>query len=224
MPDIVTNGALLETSISASVSKSQQAVDVTNEIQKITLPSEATGGTFTVSYSKPSTGSTNTPYETTVAIPYNATASEVADALLDLDLVSGPNDIRVTGEQGGPFEVEFTGEVRGLDIQPLLVDCTNITGGVTSSANLTQVGRNEKIRIDFNDLIDGNFWFDVQVASDSPVETTAHINMHDNAATIRSAFEALPSVGVGNVEVTVNNNGTAPESWGSRVHRRPRIS
>ena len=78
----------------------------TNEMQRITLPTEPdgsrfiTGGTFTLSY--PGGGGT----ETTAPIRYSASPTEVQQALEDLPSFA-PGDIRVVGVSGGPWLVEF---------------------------------------------------------------------------------------------------------------------
>lgn len=98
-----------------------------NEIQQVTL--DATGGTFTLDYSG----------QTTAAIAWDATPADVTTALESLSNID-PGDVLVTGVAGGPFTIEFTGALAGINTPKLVADSTNLTGA--SAAAVVFVVRN----------------------------------------------------------------------------------
>lgn len=93
--------------------------DPVNEVQKITLPANLTGGDWTATYA----GQTTTP------IVYNPTAVAVKSALAALSNIGGGN-VDVTGSVATGFTVTFTGSLAG----------TNIAQLTASGANLVPVG------------------------------------------------------------------------------------
>lgn len=66
-----------------------------NQKDTVTLPAGVTGGTFTLKAEGEETGN----------IKYNATAKEVEEALVAKAKLT--NNVKVTGEAGGPYTVEF---------------------------------------------------------------------------------------------------------------------
>lgn len=76
-----------------------------NEIQRITLPSGLTGGTFTLEFDG----------QTSAAIAYNATNYTVRDALCDLSNILGTDEVqRLTSTAtGGTFTITFEGQTTG---------------------------------------------------------------------------------------------------------------
>lgn len=88
-----------------------------NEVQTITFPIPAQGGTYTLDFSLNFSGPT-------APIEFDATAADVQEKLESLDGID-PGDIIVTGSMAsGGFAVEFTGQYRALG-----------TGGATLSIN-----------------------------------------------------------------------------------------
>ncbi|MCC6695016.1 MAG: phage tail protein [Candidatus Hydrogenedentes bacterium] len=87
-----------------------------NETQTITVT--ATGGTFTLRFRGQTTGN----------IAYNASAAAVTMALELLSTI-GSGDVSVTGADGGPWAVEFTGDLAETNVPLLLGNGANLTGG-----------------------------------------------------------------------------------------------
>lgn len=87
-----------------------------NETQTITLT--ATGGTFTLRFRGQVTGN----------VAYNASAATVQTALEALSTI-GAGNVSVTGSAGGPWAVEFIGDLAEQNVPLLLGNGANLTGG-----------------------------------------------------------------------------------------------
>jgi hypothetical protein len=98
-----------------------------NEIQQITV--DATGGTFTITYSG----------QTTTAIAYNATPTVVRTALEALSNIA-PGEVVVTGADGGPWTVEFAGTLGGINVAKMTTTGTSLTGGGGAVVTVVQNG------------------------------------------------------------------------------------
>jgi hypothetical protein len=90
-----------------------------NELERITV--NARGGTFTISHGG----------DTTEAIPFNASAKEVQEALEELASI-GTNNVKVNGGTGGegggiPYFVEFVGSLAKMSIPPLTTSRSSLT-------------------------------------------------------------------------------------------------
>lgn len=86
-----------------------------NELQQII--SNGTGGTFTITYSS----------QTTSAIDWDATASEVQTALEALSNIA-PGDVEVTGDAGN-WQVEFMGSLAATNVGQMTLGLGSLTGG-----------------------------------------------------------------------------------------------
>lgn len=127
-----------------------------NQIQRIDLPPNVissdpnetpylSGGTFTLTLDD---GLGN--LQPTIPLPHNATASVVGEALNDAlqGLALPTGSIDVSGSPGGPWDVEYIGDLDGVALVPLLpnqpqitvADGTLLTGGVTSTTSQTTPG------------------------------------------------------------------------------------
>jgi hypothetical protein len=96
-----------------------------NEIQKITI--NATGGTFTLTYSG----------QTTSAIAFDASSSDVQSALEALSNLE-VGDIAVTGNNGGPWTVTFTGTLAKTNVAQITCNGSNLTlGGTVNESSRT---------------------------------------------------------------------------------------
>lgn len=100
----------------------------TNEIQEVEITGDPTGGTFTLTYSG----------QTTAAIPYNATGSQVQSALVALSNIN-VGDVSVSGSAGGPYTVTFTGSLRATNVAALTASGAGLTGGTTPGVTITTV-------------------------------------------------------------------------------------
>lgn len=118
----IGSGNALETDI-ASLSAYNH--DIVEEQQTITLEN-VIGGTFTISWQPPD----SLPEETTQPIRFNATATEIRDALLSFDSlkVDDINCIDVTSVGGGQFVLTFSGAYRGVDVNDITVSGDDLVG------------------------------------------------------------------------------------------------
>lgn len=91
-----------------------------NEKQTVTISGSPTGGTFTLTLSG----------QTTAAIAFNAAASAV-EAALELLSTIGQGNVQVTGNAGGPYTVEFVGDLADQNIAAMTADGASLTGGTT---------------------------------------------------------------------------------------------
>jgi hypothetical protein len=91
-----------------------------DEVQRLTITGSPTGGTFTVTYGG----------QTTAAIPYNATARQVEDALIALSSLDA-GDVEVTG---GPLpatavDLQFGGDEAAENVAQVTASGAGLTGG-----------------------------------------------------------------------------------------------
>lgn len=112
-----------------------------NEAQRIALGGSPTGGTFRLG--DPSTGQT-----ATATIPYNASAEQVRLALEGVAGGIQPGDIVVTvapggnaggeaGVHGGPWLVEFTGQLADVNLVPIAAPAPGLTPPGGKSVNVS---------------------------------------------------------------------------------------
>lgn len=101
----------------------------TNEVERATITGTPTGGTYTLTYSG----------QTTTAIPYNATASQVQAALEALSNIA-VGDVACTGgpHPGTPIDITFTGNLGAQDITALTAT-GSFTGGTSPAIAITTV-------------------------------------------------------------------------------------
>jgi len=99
-----------------------------NEIQQVEVA--ATGGNFTLLFIQNSFVTIGVIKEETVSVPFNASAAAVEGALEGLAPL-GPDDVSVTGPDGGPWIIEFTGAFGDMDLHQLEQgQKTQLTGGL----------------------------------------------------------------------------------------------
>jgi hypothetical protein len=100
-----------------------------NEVQELTV--NATGGNFTITI-PPATEVCHQP-ETTVPLPFKATAEEVQAALEARSCV-GSGHVAVTGGPGGaaPMTLTFIGRRGNRPLPSLIVDSSQLTGGAAT--------------------------------------------------------------------------------------------
>ncbi len=205
---LIPDGAnLVRRSGNVTVARTEQG-DPTrgdNEIQRITLPTEAdgsrfiTGGTFTLTYDGPSGP------ETTAPIRYTASPTDVEQALSGLTSL-GSDDVRVTGLAGGPWLAEFTGDLALQPQSELIADGSNLTGGV--SPTITQVdgvAREQSVALPAprggNVSLGGTF----KLGFDG--DATVPLAWNAPASAVESALQDLPGIGAGNVDVSGSPGG-----------------
>lgn len=100
----------------------------TSEVQTVTVTGTPTGGTYTLSWGG----------NTTAAIPYNATAVQVRDALADLPDLNY-TDITTAGgpHPGTAITVQFGGQYAGTDVAQMTASGAGLTGGTTPAVAVT---------------------------------------------------------------------------------------
>lgn len=179
----------------------------TNEIQSITI-NGATSGTFRLTFDNGAFARTTGP------LFFDATPGEIESALAALTSV-GAGNVRVTGPVGGPWFVEFIGDLASLDQKIILMDGTGLdTGFVIFSSTVVETtpgnpgGPTDEMQTititpapllitsgDFTLSFDG--------------ETTAPIAYKARGVDVEAALESLSTIGANNVIVT----GAAGGPW-----------
>ncbi len=95
-----------------------------NEVQTLTFSPASRGNNVNFSYG--GDFAVTFESETTAPIPYNASAVEVQSALELLGSVGGGN-VEVTGNDGGPYTVEFRGSLAHTNVSQLTVETSGLT-------------------------------------------------------------------------------------------------
>lgn len=88
----------------------------TNEVQTIT--SDATGGTFTLSYRG----------ATTAGLAYNVSTANMQTALQGLSTI-GSGNATVSGTAGTSYVITFASGLAATDVEPITLDGSSLTGG-----------------------------------------------------------------------------------------------
>ncbi len=116
--------------------------------------------------------------QSTAALPQRASASAVQAALEALPNIA-PGDVAVSGRDGGPWTVDFTGGLAGQDVPTITPH---------------YVGEVQEIGIGHSDGGTYTLTFDGH--------TTGSLPFDADAAAVRAALEALPNIAPGDVEVS----------------------
>lgn len=98
---------------------------LTDERQTVTVTGSPTGGTFTLTFDG----------ETTDPIAFDADAQEVEFRLESLGTV-GADNVEVSGNAGGPYVVEFRGDLADTDVAEITASGAGLTGGTTPSVTV----------------------------------------------------------------------------------------
>lgn len=98
-----------------------------NEVESVTI--DATGGTFTLTYGG----------QETDPIAFDASAADVQAALEALSTIA-VGDVIVSGPDGGPYLVEFSGLLRYTDVSTMSATGTALTNDVSGSVEESVVG------------------------------------------------------------------------------------
>ena len=198
-PNIVGDGAGL--TLAGGTMTVQTTVEAgsglgTNETQQVTLPSQASDGTFTLTFG----GDPTVP-----PLAFNAPASVVQDALLDLSSI-GPGNVEVTGPDGGPYNIEFTGALGLADQAAIVADGSLLKTDVSATVMETTKGTpgtNESQQISVPGAATGGT-FRLTFGGD----TTGPLPFDATVSDILAEIQQLGSIGdPGNVIVTGTNGG-----------------
>ncbi len=122
-------------------------LEETNETQMVTISGEITGGFFQLRF-RPTEDAAD---ETTLEIPFDATADDMQSALEDLPSIN-PGDVEVRlGNNIGRWFVTFTGQYANRDV-PLMGTTNGLTAGlggavvVSATTFWDDTGRTERVR------------------------------------------------------------------------------
>lgn len=187
-PFTVTSSTTNSGTFGVAVTTDTPGSAATNEKQIIDLAGSPSGGTFTLTYDGQTTG----------AIAYNASAATVDAALEALSNI-GAGDVTITGNAGGPWTVEFTAALAGVNVPLLTGSGASLTGGATVTvATTTQgaAGTNEVQRLRYTQAVYSGNW---KVFFGG--QGTAFLAPDATAAQVQAALEALSTIGAGNVSV-----------------------
>lgn len=174
-----------------------------NEVQTVSLDN-VDGGTFTLTFSD------GTIERTTGPLLHDATPGEIRQALASLGSIGGVGNVSVGGPAGGPWQVEFLGELAVSQQDLITVDVSGLTPAdpldpVTSDVfrSTTHLpGANETQTLTFDPLpTGGNFrlLFDGEVTPPIPHSASATV--------VRATLESFVGIGPGNVQVTQTAGG-----------------
>jgi hypothetical protein len=165
-----------------------------NEIQKVALVGAYTGGTFTLTWNF---GAGNV---TTGTIAYNATAAAVQTAVAALTGV-GAGNVVVTGPNGGPWFVNFTGTLANTAIAVGTLNGSGLTGGSTVVITETQKGNGLSDAVQMIDLTVINSGGFINFTLTFGGQTTAALGFWSTPAQVQTALQGLSSIGAGNALV-----------------------
>lgn len=103
--------------------------------ESVSIAVDAAGGTFTITFEGATTG----------AIPFNAPAGQVKQALIDASNSLGTYDVVVTGGPGAaggatPYVIEFAGAYGARNVPAVTTTATSLTGGAGTAAVTTTAG------------------------------------------------------------------------------------
>jgi hypothetical protein len=198
VPFTVTTSTTNTTAGQIAVVETTKGVAAVNEVHKITLTGNYSGGTFTITYDFGGGA------ETTAAIAYNATAAAVQTALEGLT-TPVPGDVAVTGGPGpnSPWFVTWKGAFAGINVNLGTINGASLTGNGTVTIATTTDGNGRSDEIQLLDCSvppqaaggQANF----TLTLDGQTTSTLHTQM--TAAQIQTALQALPNIGSGNALV-----------------------
>ena len=125
--NVGTNGGTTYTRPSTPATRSDIALVSSmgykaDAVQQVSVTGAPTGGTFTLSFAG----------QTTVALAYNAAASDLQNALQGLSTIGAGNAL-VSGPAGGPWLVRFAGALAGTPEIEMGANASGLTGGSSPS-------------------------------------------------------------------------------------------
>ncbi|MBA2116784.1 hypothetical protein [Bremerella alba] len=167
----------------------------TNEVQVVTLPGNPSGGTFTLTFQG----------QTTANLNYDQSSSDLQTALEALSNI-GSGDVSVSGDDGGPWTIEFTGSLAGTDVGQMTASGANLTGGsvAISTVQAAVAHQNEQVLLTMSaSVTSGTFTLSYDSSESSGIAYNA------TSASVKTALEGTSSIGSGDVNVS----GPAGGPW-----------
>lgn len=159
-----------------------------NEVQLVTLPGNPSGGTFTLTFQGQTTGN----------LDYDAAAADIEAALEALSNI-GSGNVSVSGDDGGPWTVEFTGALAETDVGQMTASGANLTGGTVtiSTVQAAIAHQNEQVLLTMSaSVTSGTF----TLTYDSSESTDIAYNA--TSASVKTALETTASIDSGDVNVS----------------------
>lgn len=130
VPHTITSDSTGGVGSTITITRLQGAVSAVNQKQYVELPGSPSGGTWKLGFYLNSSSST---------IAYNASAATLETHLVGLSEV-GAGNVSVSGDAGGPYTIEFQGDLAGVAMEPLQVDASGLTlaaSDVTTTVDVT---------------------------------------------------------------------------------------
>ena len=202
---LIVDGAKLQRSVTAPVVSVERdggngaGQPIANEIQQITLPEGVTGGTFTLQFDT---------YPETGPIAAQAGTTDITLELLRSGM--SRDDFEVTGNFGGPWRIEFTGDLALTDVPQIVADGSDLWGGleewelVRTSPGVEQTNYTQIIDV-APEAMGGTY--EVTVATGSGSHAPVNVVYNATAVELEDAIGSISGVGAGNVDVTREPDG-----------------
>lgn len=211
-PFLVTASTVDGSGGEVSIVETTPGAEPVNEVQRIDLVGNYSGGTFTL------TVDLGSGDETTGNIAYNASAATVQAAIEALTSVSA-GDVAVTGGPGPstPWFVTWKGTYAATEVAEFTIDGTNLTGNGGVSVTTTTQGGGLSDEVQFLTIKNDNTSPSGTYTLTLGGQTTGAINYNATAATVQTALEALSSIGSGNVLVYGGDQANSPGSYDNYV-------
>lgn len=203
----------------STMTKSAASLLGADEVQTVTL-ANATGGTFTLTFGG----------QTTAAQAFNETAANLQTALTGLSSI-GAGNATVSGVDGGPYTVTFTGTLANAPQALITANGASLTGTgptitvaeatlgyaatVTVASVTTGVSAVNAVQIITASSTTGSFRLATASGFTNSISVTA------SAADAQTAIQAANGIGPGNATVTGNNGGPWTVTFVSALAGRP---
>lgn len=132
LANLTSNGTIIPVGAHFRAGVTEYTVTAANSNEVVILSvTDATDGTFALTFG----GQTTSP-----EVAYNAAASAVQSALEALSSI-GAGNVLVTGVDGGPYTIQFRGDLAAMNVGVLTADGTNLVGvGAAVTPTVTQEG------------------------------------------------------------------------------------
>lgn len=163
-----------------------------NQINRVSFPSQVTGGTWTLTFAG----------QTASALAWNISTADLTTALVALSNVNS-GDVVVTGVVSSYYDIEFKQAYANIPVGIMTADGASLTraAGVYNVSiqvlNVGAAGQNEKQQVSINPVTSGGTFKLGYNGTE-----TGTIAYGASAGTVQSALEAIAAIGAGQVLVT----------------------
>ena len=190
--------------INPVVTETTPGIDAVSEVQKLNLGSAA-GGSFKLTFDGETTG------EIIVEANPDDTATNIQTALESLSNI-GVGNVSVDANGDGTFSITFDETLGNADL--LVIDQSNLTdgtGGAVSDATVEETTPGVDADSEVQELNLGGATkgtFTLTLGTDTTNSISVDADAVITAQNIQTALESLSNIGVGNVSVVANGDGT----------------